>query len=347
MLPDNILFSQDPAKDLSSFLTSKRYSKVVVLTDENTSKYCLPLLQFALPESNFIRIRSGEEQKTLATCELIWEDMTELELDRHAVLVVIGGGVLGDMGGFCAATYKRGIDFVLVPTTLLAQVDASIGGKLGIDFNTFKNHIGVFRNPALTLLHSGFLETLPLAELRSGYAEVVKHCLISDKAMWDQIKTKPLSQQDWNILAEHSVNFKAAVTTEDPTEKGLRKILNAGHTIGHAVESYLLGSGKKIMHGEAVAIGLIAEGYIAKQRGKLSEEELREITSYIVSVFGQVELTEVEIDAAGFLAMQDKKNKDGKILCVLLDGIGKCTWDEEISREEISSALKYYQSVQM
>ncbi len=347
MLPDNISFSSNPVDDLKSFFTKKKYSKVAVLLDENTMNHCYAHIKDGLPDHETIVVRSGEEQKNLQTSALIWEEMTGMALDRHAILVVVGGGVLGDMGGFCAATYKRGIDFMLIPTTLLAQVDASVGGKLGIDFNSFKNHIGVFQQPVLTLLYSGFLRSLPPAELRSGYAEVIKHCLISDKEMFNTIASRELSSQDWDSIIRHSVTFKARVTTEDPREKGLRKILNAGHTIGHALESHLLLSGTRILHGEAIAVGLISESYIAAKRGFLREDELTIIVDYILKVFGKVSLRDTDIQMSSMLALQDKKNRDNKVLCVLLEGIGKCKWDEEISISEIKDALNYYNALQM
>jgi 3-dehydroquinate synthase len=342
MLPENILFSRNPGNDLQEFLRSKDYSKIAVLTDENTHRLCLPVIKEALPPHEIIEVRSGEEQKSIQSCTLIWEEMTEMALDRHAVLIVLGGGVLGDMGGFCAATYKRGIDFILIPTTLLSQVDASIGGKLGVDFNAFKNHIGVFQQPALTLLFSGFLKSLPANELRSGFAEVVKHCLISDSKMFQEIKTKKLQEQNWDILLKHSVEFKARVTTEDPKEQGLRKILNAGHTIGHGVESFLLGSGRKILHGEAIAIGLISEAYIAFQKQLLTADELDQISHYLTSIFGKVTLSDFDLNESAQFILQDKKNKGNKILCVLLDGIGGCKWDQEISLQEVKEALEFY-----
>ncbi|MBT1685511.1 3-dehydroquinate synthase [Dawidia soli] len=347
MLPDNILFSSDPTNDLLAILQKKNYSQVVVLTDENCRRHCYPLLERSLPPHRVIEVKSGEEQKNLDTCSFIWQAMTEQALDRHAVLIVLGGGVLGDMGGFCAATYKRGIDFILVPTTLLAQVDASIGGKLGVDFQHLKNHIGVFQVPVMTLLYSGFLKTLPAGELRSGYAEVIKHTLISDRAMWDVILQKPFADQDWDTLVRHSVAFKARVTTEDPTEKGLRKILNAGHTIGHAVESYLLGGNRRILHGEAVALGLVAEGYIAQVRGMLPEADFQQLYRYILSVYGKVALTEEDIESATALTLQDKKNKGNRILCVLQEGIGNARWDCEISPEAVKEALRFYRSLQI
>lgn len=344
MLPDNILFSDNPSNDLLAFLQKKNYSEIAVLADHNTAKLCYPVIQQRLPSHSLIQVSAGEESKNLTTCTTIWQALTDLKLDRHACLIVLGGGVLGDMGGFCAATYKRGIDFILVPSTLLAQTDASIGGKLGIDFDNLKNHIGVFQQPALTLLHSGFLKTLPKAELRSGFAEIIKHTLISDKAKWLEISKKTLEEQDWKELVKHSVAFKAQITTEDPKEKGLRKILNAGHTIGHAVESYLLASGHRILHGEAVAIGLVAEGYIAWQRGLLSKEDLESISQFIIKIFGKVSLTISQIEAASRLTFQDKKNKGNKILCVLQDGIGNAKWDYEINQEEVKQALSFYQT---
>lgn len=345
MLPDNILFSTDPAKDLREFVLAKKYSKLAVLTDENTHRHCYPELKRLLPEHFVIEIKSGEESKNLETCATIWQALTDHTLDRHACVIVLGGGVLGDMGGFCAATYKRGIDFVLIPTTLLAQADASIGGKLGIDFNHFKNHIGVFQKPNLTLLYSGFLRTLPLAELRSGFAEVVKHTLIADAAMWREVSSRALGDQPWDILIRHSVEFKARVTTEDPTEKGLRKILNAGHTVGHALETYLLNERRRILHGEAIAVGLITEAYIAQTRNMISEIELRDISSFLQQIYGKIALKENELPAIARLVLQDKKNKENRILCVLLDGIGNSRWDCEISLDEVKNSLSFYLSL--
>lgn len=343
-MTDNILFSSDPAGDLSQFLKEKKYSKIATLTDDHTTVDCYPLLAQALPVHNNIEVPSGEEHKNLATCELIWGKMTDQALDRHSALIIIGGGVLGDMGGFCAATYKRGIDFVLVPTTLLSQVDASIGGKLGIDFRNFKNHIGVFKTPALTLLHSGFLATLPAAEKRSGFAEVIKHALIADAHVWNEISHRSFEDQPWDRLLRHSVNVKRRVVDEDPYEKGLRKILNAGHTIGHAVETFLLQAKRKILHGEAVAVGLVCEAFLSRERGMLNAHEFEEISAYVLGVFGKVELKDTDEEEIAALTIQDKKNKENKILCVLLEGIGKARLDCEIRPDEVKRALSFYRS---
>ena len=343
-MTDNIIFSENPASDLDQFLREKTYSKIAVLTDDTTIKYCYPALRQALPSHEIIQVASGEEQKNLGTCEIIWQKMTSWKMDRHALLIIIGGGVLGDMGGFCAATYKRGIDFVLVPTTLLSQVDASIGGKLGIDFQHFKNHIGVFKTPVLTILHAGFLQTLPEAEKRSGFAEVIKHALIADAPVWAEIKKHSLAEQNWKMLLPHSVNVKLNVVKNDPYEKGLRKTLNAGHTIGHAVETHLLQAGKKILHGEAIAIGLICEAFLAKEKGMLKKADFEDIRDYLLDVFGRIPLEETEEDAIAQLAMQDKKNRENKILCVLLDGIGNAKWDCEIRPDDVKRALALYRS---
>jgi len=347
MLPDNILLSGNLTKDLQAFLNQKKYSNLAILVDENTHRDCYPLILDALPQHFIIQVKSGESEKNILTCVHIWEAMTVQGLDRHAALLVLGGGVLGDMGGFSAATYKRGIDFILIPTTLLAQVDSSIGGKLGVDFNHFKNHIGVFQKPALTLLFDGFLETLPEAELRSGFAEIIKHTLISDEKMWKEISRLPLKAQDWKKLIKHSVEFKARVTTEDPKEQGLRKILNAGHTIGHALESYLLAKEKRILHGEAIAVGLITESYLAKKLEYLSSEDFSNICDFIINIYGKVAIESEDLDSIGKLTLQDKKNKGNRILCVLLDGIGKAKWDCEISLESVKEALSFYRTIQI
>ncbi len=258
---------------LPEYLEGKDYSAVAVITDKNTRKDCYPRVKELLPRHLLITVQEGEGNKNLDTCTIIWNKLTEAEFDRHALVINLGGGVIGDMGGFCASTYKRGIDFIQVPTTLLAQVDASVGGKLGIDFQGFKNHIGVFTQPRAVLIDSAFLATLPERELRSGFAEVIKHCLIRDRQMWNKIRKTELDDMPMKELISHSVETKKAVVNEDPTEKGLRKILNFGHTIGHAVETFHLEK-NRLLHGEAIAIGIICESYIAYSKGMITESEL-------------------------------------------------------------------------
>ncbi len=340
MSQETYYISEYPS-DLIGYINHKDYSQIAVLTDRNTLAACYPLIKEKLPIHTTITIPPGEEVKNLETCVKIWQKLTDLNFDRHGLILVLGGGVLGDMGGFCAATYKRGIDFVLIPTTLLAQVDASIGGKLGIDFNHYKNHIGVFQLPLTTLISAAFLKTLPERELRSGFAEVIKHCLISDAAMWETIRAKDLHAQDWNTLIAHSVKFKTHVITADPREKGLRKILNFGHTIGHAVESYFLNSGNRLFHGEAIAIGMIAESHIAFRKSLISESELESVSAYLVRIFGkQADMPDYKIILENMY--QDKKNKGSKILMALTQGVGHAVWDVEANEEEIRESLIYY-----
>lgn len=330
---------------LRSFLLGRTYSSLGVLTDSNTIHDCYPLIQEILPPHTLMEIPAGEEHKNLETCARIWEQLTAHQFDRHSLLVVLGGGVLGDMGGFCAATFKRGIDFLLLPTTLLAQVDASVGGKLGIDFNQYKNHIGVFCEPSATLISPAFLRTLPPRELRSGFAEIIKHCLISDKRMWNLIRMRTLENQDWNELIHHSVAFKKQVIDKDPREKGLRKILNFGHTVGHAIESYFLATPSRLFHGEAIGVGMIAEAFIANKKKMISKDELNEITEYLNQVYPKVKLPE-SAKSILTLMLQDKKNKGNKILMAFPEGIGQARWDVEVSQEEIEESLKYYESNQ-
>ncbi len=334
----------NPTELITKFLAGKLYSRIGVLMDVNTEQFCYPLLKDALPVHDKIIIKAGEEHKNLEACQHVWESVTQLHFDRHSLLLILGGGVIGDLGGFCAATFKRGIDFVLVPTTLLAQVDASVGGKLGIDFKHFKNHIGVFCEPAATLISSGFLATLPERELRSGFAEVIKHCLISDRAMWDVIRKKLLDQQDWNVLIPHSVAFKKQVVETDPKESGLRKILNVGHTVGHAVESYFLDSDNRIFHGEAIAMGMICESFIGWKKDLITKTELDEISTYLKQIYPAVTLPAVRKPILELMS-QDKKNRGDKILMALTKGIGEATWDVEVNAEEIEASFDYYQKI--
>lgn len=331
------------AETLPAFLENHAFTAVAVLVDSHTQKFCYPSLKKYLPKHTLIRIKAGEEQKHLQTCETIWEALTRANFDRHGLVLNLGGGVIGDMGGFCAATYKRGIAFAQLPTTLLAQVDASVGGKLGIDFHGFKNHIGVFKLPEAVLIDPAFLQTLPERELRSGFAEVIKHCLIADAAMWEEIRRRDLAEQDLPGLVAHSVAVKQNVVEQDPTEKGLRKILNFGHTLGHAVETYFLTQPRKrLLHGEAIAVGMITEAYLAHQKKMIQSSLLAEIEEYIFSVYGKVSLAEADIEPIIMLTLQDKKNQGKQVRMALLDGPGRCAFDIPVTRAEMRQALDYY-----
>ena len=338
---ENVLISNDLKQPIQDVLKND-YSKVCILVDENTREHCLPLVEAFFENPIIIEIKSGEENKTLSTCSFIWEQMTEHQLDRKALMVNLGGGVIGDMGGFCASTYKRGIDFIQIPTTLLSQVDASVGGKLGIDFDAFKNHIGLFRVPNKVFINTLFLNTLPERELRSGYAEVIKHCLIADLDKWNYIKNLSINDNDWTEVTKHSVGIKNYVTLEDPTEKGLRKILNFGHTVGHAIESFYLNTSKRLLHGEAVAVGMICEAFISKKRGFINDSELETLKNDLIKIYGQPNIDESDLDSIIPLAYQDKKNEKNIIKAVLLEKIGTANFDNAISEEDIKESILYY-----
>jgi len=311
-----------------SKLDISTYSKVAILVDENTKRDCLhklPKIENAL----IIEIKSGEEFKNISTCNFIWEQLTINNFDRNSLLINLGGGVIGDMGGFCASTYKRGLDFIHIPTTLLAMVDASVGGKLGIDFKGFKNQIGLFNNPKSVLISPEFLETLAESELKSGFAEVVKHALISDNSLWVKLKNIPFTELDWEDIIDTSVQIKNKIVLADPFEKGERKKLNFGHTFGHAIESYYLEKGTPISHGEAVFMGMILETEISD----LSETNKNEIKNYILSNFA-LPYTPKKSNLHKFL-INDKKNQDGKINFTLLSGIGNCSFDNLFSLDEL------------
>lgn len=343
---ETVHFTTDIRSTLKEVVHARSYSKLVVLTDVNTQQYCLPLIQEVLPaDTVLITVPAGEPFKTLETCATIWTQMTEAVLDRQALMLNLGGGVIGDMGGFCASVYKRGIPFITIPTTLLSQVDASVGGKLGIDFMGFKNHLGVFQLPETVLIDPTFLETLPQRELRSGYAEVLKHGLIRDLAFFRSLPSTLWEKQDWARVIRHSVGIKKAVVELDPKETGLRKILNFGHTIGHAVESFYLNSPQPLLHGEAIALGMIAEGFLSFQKIGLSFEELNELSTKMLSIFGKVSLDSKDLDALLDLCAQDKKNEGSTQLFTLLPSLGDCSFNNPVTREEIKHAILYYQQL--
>ncbi|MCE6988956.1 3-dehydroquinate synthase [Dyadobacter sp. CY323] len=332
------------SESLPEFLSSFQYSKIVVIADNNTKKHCYQSLKAVLPKHSVVTVSPGEAYKTLATCEKIWEALTKEELDRHALVINVGGGVMGDMGGFCAAVYKRGIDFIQVPTTLLSQVDASVGGKLGIDFQGFKNHLGVFNIPKRVLIDPVFLKTLPEREIRSGFAEIIKHCLIADSKKWDEIRQKDFEEQNWVDLIAHSVQIKQQVVEQDPTEKGLRKILNFGHTLGHAVETCFLNkpAGQRLYHGEAIAVGMIMESYLSFERKMIDQETLTDIEEFLFATYGKVNIKPEDVEKIIALTRQDKKNKGKEVRFSLLEGAGQCAYDIVVTASEMRKSIAYY-----
>ena len=308
------------------------YSQIAILVDEITKRDCLPIFLGANPQLNhalIIEIKSGEENKDISTCSFIWEQLTKTNFDRNSLLINLGGGVIGDMGGFAASTYKRGIDFIQIPTTLLAMVDASVGGKLGIDFKDLKNQIGLFNNPKAVLIYPNFLKTLPENQLKSGFAEVLKHALIADVDLWEKLKEIPFKDLNWEEIIETSIQIKNSIVKDDPFEHGDRKKLNFGHTFGHAIESYYLEKGTPILHGEGVFMGIILETEISH----LSENDKNEIKNYILRNFA-LPYTPKKYNLHKFL-INDKKNKNSKINFSLLKSIGNCSIDNLFYSDEL------------
>lgn len=328
--------------EINKWLNANQYTKIFVLVDENTRQKCFPLLALA-HQFELIEIKSGEVNKTLSSCTFIWKSLLALQADRNALLINLGGGVLCDMGGFCAATYKRGIDFVNIPTTLLAQVDASIGAKTGIDFENQKNMIGLFSKPKATFIDATFLNSLPKRELLSGFAEVLKHGLIADQKYFQNSVDAFLKNTiHWNKIIDKSIAIKANIVAQDPNEKGIRKILNFGHTIGHALESYALKNHKSpLLHGEAVVLGMIGELFLSKKRNFISKEALTQTVARLKAVYRFKNLESFAVDEILLLMENDKKNQNGAIQCVVLKAIGKADFDYSFTRLEFSDALLF------
>lgn len=334
---------------LDQILAKKKYSKIFILTDEVTGELCLPVLREKLPHLNefdLIEVPNGEANKTIDFCIGIWRTLLDFEADRNAILINLGGGVVTDMGSFAASTFKRGIDFLQIPTTLLSQVDASVGGKTGIDMDDVKNIIGTFAQPQAVIISTDFFKTLSDREMTSGFAEVIKHGIIADAAFFTEVSQLDNARA---ITAEHiyhSVEIKNQVVTEDPFEKGIRKTLNYGHTIGHAIESWSLSNEKNaLLHGEAIAIGMICEAYLATQLVGLSEKELATITETFVKYYGKYNIREGIENQLLDVMKQDKKNQSGKINFSLPDKIGNCKWDFFVEEKLIRESLAYYQSI--
>ena len=335
---------------LNDHLKNVDYSKIFVLVDEHTHVACLPYF-LALLETEkaveVIEIPAGEIHKNIETTVGVWNALSELDADRKSLLINVGGGMTTDLGGFVASTYKRGIAYINVPTSLLSMVDASVGGKTGIDLGTLKNQIGVINSPEMVLIDTNFLETLPANQMRSGLAEMLKHGLIYDEAYWNKmIDLANFTIEDLDELIHESVQIKNDVVTKDPKENGLRKILNFGHTLGHAIESYFLTheTREALLHGEAIAIGMVLACFISSEQEDFSKEKLDNVKRAIVNMYGKIEFDTAEIDAIIELMKYDKKNSHGNINFVLLSDIGAPVLDKIVSNSTIYNAFAFYNS---
>ena len=355
MYPDSIeaqhyqvYFNDEGFDFLNRFVAEQHPSKIFLLADKHTNECCTPIVLSVLATDiplEIIEIEAGETHKHIDTCTQVWYALSELGADRKSLLINIGGGVVTDLGGFVASTYMRGIPFINIPTSLLAMVDASVGGKTGVDLGALKNLVGVINNPKGVLIYPDFLTTLPTEELRSGMAEMFKHGLISDEAYWHKMcNLSELTEAHLGSLIYESVVIKNEVVTQDPTEKGLRKTLNYGHTLGHAIESYCLQNPnrERLLHGEAIAIGMVLATYLSVKELGFSMEKCDEVKAVLGEYFKKQDFSYEEITDICQLMRFDKKNVSGNVHFVLLEAIGKPKIDCIVPYEEIYKAFEYY-----
>lgn len=345
-----IYFGESAYAILTDYCNKQKFSAIVILVDQNTAQACLPYflshMEFA-QQPLVITVPAGEEHKSMSTCMNVIDQLSSTHLDRKGLMINLGGGVITDMGGFIASVYKRGMQYINVPTTLLAMVDASVGGKTGVDLGALKNQIGVINNGGMVIVDPHYLKTLIQRELNSGMAEIIKHGLISDQAYWEQIlQTNPKNIAELEALIHESVVFKNKIVTADPNEQGIRKILNYGHTLGHAIETYCLETQEKptLLHGEAIIIGLILETYISVQRFGFPKETLSELCKYVKPHYPVVSFSCEDIIHIEQLMIYDKKNVGGQINFVLLSGIGEHKLNVQVNSTLIAEAFDYYQS---
>lgn len=320
------------------------FDKIFLLADSNTVAIAESL---QIPNLNPIHIcivPAGEQHKTLSQAMYVWEFLSQNGANRKSLLINVGGGMITDLGGFCGSTYMRGIKTYNIPTSLLAMVDASVGGKTGVNHQHLKNQIGTFHNPIGTSIHAGFLETLPKSEFINGWAEVIKHGIISGGELWSLVKQglPEFNDKRWPFIIEQNVSIKLEIVQKDPQESGLRKLLNFGHTIGHALESCFLSHNDFIGHGHAVAAGMVIESTIANQLGMLSNEILNEIKHAIDSTFDRLILPATWFDEILALVKLDKKNSDNQIFLVLPKKIGDVEINIPVNPDVVLSALTKY-----
>ncbi|MEI6574540.1 MAG: 3-dehydroquinate synthase family protein, partial [Bacteroidota bacterium] len=321
-----------------------------ILVDNNTQKHCLPIVMGLMPHPenvSHMSIPAGEAYKSITSCERLWEELSEKGADRNSLLINLGGGVICDLGGFVASTFKRGIRFINIPTTLLSQVDAAIGGKVGVDLAVIKNQIGLFAHPLGIYINLSFLDTLDEREKRSGFAEMIKIALIADKALWEDFIRigYPASLTDANLISR-VINIKENITESDLYERGPRKTLNYGHTTGHALESWFLSPEReRILHGEAVAAGMLIESWLSARLGGLSDHEFSEIDQFLCDIFPMIQLTDIDLKGIINGMVHDKKNRMGRNNFTLLEGIGHAITDNFPGPELIQESLEWYQKL--
>ena len=342
-----VIITNTIQSDLLAAYNDCEHDRTFVLTDETTRQLCWPLIKDFpfLSDAHLITIGASDINKTLASTAHVWEELQRGGATRHSLLINLGGGMVTDLGGFAASTFKRGINFINIPTTLLAMVDASVGGKTGINFGSLKNEIGVFNDSKYVLLCTDFLKTLDDKNLFSGYAEMLKHGLISTPEHWNELIAFDITLPDPAILAQllaTSVAVKERIVTEDPHEHGIRKALNLGHTVGHAFESWAMRHGQPILHGYAVAYGIIPELYLACTKTAFPQHIMRQAVCYIRSVYGTLPITCDDYPELLELMTHDKKNIAGTINFTLLGNIGDILINQTATEKEILEALDFF-----
>lgn len=339
---NNLVFTRRIDLELKYRLERYQPSDIYLLVDDNSRNFCVGLLDIGfVPLKNYIVVPGGEHNKSLENVARIWQHLSENGARRNAVLLNVGGGMISDMGGFAASCFKRGITYINIPTTLLAQVDASVGGKNGINFNGLKNEIGSFASPAAVMIDNRFLATLPERQLLSGFAEMLKHALLADEEHLAEIMCTDLSgvaDEEFLALIQKSVALKDAIVTEDPWEKGLRKALNFGHTVGHAIESMAIRKSLEIYHGDAVAYGMIAELFLSVRKLGFDEKHYEAVRRFILEKYPPFVGID-EMEELYDLMLHDKKNERDGVNFTLLHAPGDFEIDQYCGRTEILEAL--------
>lgn len=341
-----VVIAENLGQSLKEAMEVCERDKVFILMDETTERCCLPVVEAAvgLQDAKRIVIGATDTHKNLESLAHVWEELGNGGGTRHSLLINIGGGMVTDLGGFAASTFKRGINYINIPTTLLSMVDASVGGKTGINFRGLKNEIGVFNNASTVILDTQFLKTLDAENICSGYAEMLKHGLISNEQMWAELMNFDLEQPDLRLLSRmvaDSVAVKERIVTEDPTEQGIRKALNLGHTVGHAFESFAL-KHKPVLHGYAVAWGLICELYLSCMKTGFPTDKMHQTVRFIKEHYGMMSITCDDYPTLLELMTHDKKNVAGIINFTLLGGIGDIRINQTANKDEIYEALDFY-----
>jgi len=346
MNPQKVVISGNLTQALTTAVAECEHDRTFILVDETTERCCLPLVSGmdCVEGAQTIVIGATDTHKTLDSLAHVWEELGKGGGTRHSLLINIGGGMVTDLGGFAASTFKRGINYINIPTTLLAMVDASVGGKTGINFRGLKNEIGVFSNASTVILDTAFLKTLDTENILSGYAEMLKHGLINDEKMWAELINEELSvsHSSFKKMLAESVAVKQRIVTEDPTEQGIRKALNLGHTAGHAFESFALSNNAPILHGYAVAYGLICELYLSAIKTGFPSEKMHQTVRFIKEHYGKMSITCDDYPTLLELMTHDKKNVAGTINFTLLGGIGDIRINQTATKEDIYEALDFY-----